>query len=64
MADEIQIKTAAYLCSGCGLGDKLDIAQLSKIAPKEGKMALVREHAFLCNREGVQMIRDDIEKGG
>jgi len=55
-----EMKTAAYICSGCGLGDKLDIAQLSKIAQKEGKMALVREHAFLCNPEGVQMIRDDI----
>ncbi len=55
-----EMKTAAYICSGCGLGDKLDIAQLSKIAQKEGKMAVVREHAFLCNSEGVQMIRDDI----
>jgi len=55
-----EMKTAAYICSGCGLGDKLDIAQLSKIAQKEGKMALVREHAFLCNPEGVQMIRNDI----
>ena len=62
MADEIQVKTAAYICSGCGLGDKLDVSQLGKIALKEGKMALVREHAFLCNSEGVQMIRDDIEK--
>ncbi|MGC2457688.1 MAG: FAD-dependent oxidoreductase [Gallionellaceae bacterium] len=57
-----EMKTAAYICSGCGLGDKLDIAQLSKIAQKEGKMAVVREHAFLCNSEGVQMIRDDIAK--
>jgi quinone-modifying oxidoreductase subunit QmoB len=57
-----EMKTAAYICSGCELGDKLDIAQLNKIAQKEGKMALVREHAFLCNEEGVQMIRDDIEK--
>jgi heterodisulfide reductase subunit A-like polyferredoxin len=57
-----EIKTAAYICSGCGLGDKLDVAQLGKIAQKEGKMALVREHDFLCNSAGVQMIRDDIEK--
>jgi len=57
-----EMKTAAYICSGCELGDKLDVAQLSKIAQKEGKMALVCEHAFLCNEEGVQMIRDDIEK--
>ncbi len=57
-----EMKTAAYICSGCGLGDQLDIAQLSKIAQKEGKMALVRNHEFLCNPEGVQIIRDDIEK--
>ncbi len=57
-----EMKTAAYICSGCGLGDKLDVPQLAKIAQKEGKMALVREHGFLCNAEGVQMIRDDIEK--
>ncbi len=57
-----EMKTAAYICSGCELGDKLDIAQLGKIAQKEGKMALVREHSFLCNEAGVQMIRDDIEK--
>ncbi len=57
-----EMKTAAYVCSGCGLGDKLDIGQLSKVAQKEGKMALVREHAFLCSDEGVQTIRDDIEK--
>ncbi len=57
-----EMKTAAYICSGCGLGDKLDVPQLAKIAQKEGKMALVREHDFLCNAEGVQMIRDDIEK--
>jgi quinone-modifying oxidoreductase, subunit QmoB len=57
-----EMKTAAYICSGCELGEKLDVAQLSKVAQKEGKMALVREHAFLCSEEGVQMIRDDIEK--
>jgi quinone-modifying oxidoreductase subunit QmoB len=59
MADN---KFAAYVCSGCGIGDKLDVAQLTSIAKKEGKMALVREHAFLCSAEGVQLIRDDIEK--
>ncbi len=59
MADN---KFAAYICSGCGIGDKLDVAQLTSVAKKEGKMALVRDHAFLCSAEGVQMIRDDIEK--
>jgi quinone-modifying oxidoreductase, subunit QmoB len=57
-----EMKTAAYLCKGCGLGERLDAAQLAKVATREGKMNLVREHEFLCNAQGVQMIRDDIEK--
>ncbi|MCK9387254.1 MAG: hydrogenase iron-sulfur subunit [Sulfuritalea sp.] len=59
MADN---KFAAYICSGCGIGDTLDIAGLEKIATREGKMALVKSHPFLCNAEGVQLIKDDIEK--
>jgi quinone-modifying oxidoreductase subunit QmoB len=57
-------KFAAYICSGCGIGDVLDVPALEKIAQKEGKMAVVKSHPFLCNEEGVQMIRDDIEKDG
>ena len=57
MADN---KFAAYICSGCGIGDTLDVAAMEKIATKEGKMALVKSHPFLCNAEGVQMISDDI----
>lgn len=56
-----EMKTAAYLCSGCGLGEKLDMGSLSKVAQKEGKMAVVREHPFLCSEEGVKIIRDDLE---
>jgi quinone-modifying oxidoreductase subunit QmoB len=58
------MKTAAYLCAGCGLGDVLDAAQLEKIAQKEGKMHVVKRHDFLCSASGVQTIRDDIEKEG
>ncbi len=61
MAD---IKYAAYVCSGCGIGDALDVGALEKIAQKEGKMAVVKSHPFLCNAEGVQMIRDDIANDG
>ena len=56
-----EMKTAAYICSGCGIGERLDTTRLAKIAQKEGKMALVHEHGFLCSAEGVQAIRDDIE---
>ena len=55
-----EMKTAAYICSGCGIGERLDTARLAKVAQKEGKIALVREHAFLCGAEGVQTVCDDI----
>ncbi|MCX7891162.1 MAG: hydrogenase iron-sulfur subunit [Burkholderiales bacterium] len=57
-------KIAAYICRGCGLGERLSTGQLAKIAEKEGKAAIVREHDFLCSEAGVQLIRDDIEKQG
>lgn len=57
-------KTAAYICSGCGIGDVLNVKTLEKIAKSEGKMALVKSHPFLCNTEGVQMIQEDIAKEG
>ncbi|MDP1527446.1 MAG: hydrogenase iron-sulfur subunit [Rhodocyclaceae bacterium] len=57
-------KYAAYVCSGCGIGDKLNVPALEKVATKEGKMALVKTHEFLCNAAGVQMIRDDIANEG
>jgi quinone-modifying oxidoreductase subunit QmoB len=61
MAD---IKYAAYICSGCGLGEALNIAGLEKVAKTEGKMAVIKNHSFLCNAEGVQMIKDDIANDG
>ena len=57
-------KFAAYICSGCGIGDVLNVGALEKIAQKEGKMAMVKNHPFLCNAEGVQMIRDDVANEG
>ncbi len=59
-----EMKTAAYICSGCGIGEQFDTKQLAKVAQREGKMALVREHAFLCSEEGVQLVRQDLETEG
>jgi len=58
------MKIGAYICQGCGLGDRLDTAQLANIATREGKAAITKEHEFLCNAEGVKMIQDDIDNEG
>ena len=62
MSDEI--KTGAYICKGCGLGERLDCGQLATIAEREGKANVVKEHDFLCNAEGVAMIQNDIDNEG
>ena len=59
----VEIKIGAYLCKGCGLGERLDVAQLMQVAKKEGKAGVVREHEFLCNADGVGMIQKDIDAG-
>jgi len=61
MAD---MKVGAYICKGCGIGERLNTAQLVNIAQKEGKANISREHEFLCNSAGVAMIKEDIEKEG
>jgi len=59
-----EMKIGAYVCKGCGLGERLDSAQLAQIAQKEGKAQVVREHEFLCNADGVATIRKDIDGDG
>jgi len=48
MADK---KLGAYICKGCGIGERLDIAQLEKVAKREGKVGFAKQHDFLCNSE-------------
>ena len=61
MADK---KIGAYICAGCGIGERLDVAELVSTASRDGKAGVAREHEFLCNAEGVQMIQNDIDNEG
>lgn len=61
MADE---KIGAYICKGCGLGERLDCDQLSMIATREGKAVLGKQHDFLCSQAGLDMIQADIDDEG
>ena len=62
MADEKKI--GAYICKGCGLGDRLDTKQLASVAQRDAKANLAKEHDFLCSDDGVKMIQNDIDKEG
>ena len=56
-------KFVGYLCTGCGIGDRLDAKQLQSIATRDGKMSECKSHQMLCSKEGVDMIRADIDAG-
>ena len=62
MADEIKI--GAYICQGCGIGDRVDTSQLAQVAERDVKANIVKEHEFLCSSDGVKMIQDDIDNEG
>ncbi len=57
-------KTAVYICTGCGIGDALDIDQLCKVATEEGSVPICRNHDNLCSQEGVELIKNDIDNEG
>jgi quinone-modifying oxidoreductase, subunit QmoB len=57
-------KTAVYICTGCGIGDALDVDKLAEVATGECGVPACKNHAFLCGREGAGLIRQDIEAEG
>ncbi|BAP56575.1 heterodisulfide reductase subunit A [Thioploca ingrica] len=56
-------KLGAYICKGCGIGERLNTDQLANVATREGKMSFAKQHDFLCNSDGVAMIQADIDAG-
>ena len=56
-------KLGAYICSGCGIGDRLNVSQLETTAKRDGKAAVCKTHEFLCSKAGVEMIQQDIDAG-
>ncbi len=58
MADDK--KLAGYVCTGCGIGERLDAGTLEQTATRDGKLQSCKQHAMLCSAEGVQIIKDDI----
>jgi quinone-modifying oxidoreductase, subunit QmoB len=55
-------KYSVYICTGCGIGDALDIKGLCGVPEEEG--VPVKTHSFLCGKEGVEVIKKDITDEG
>ncbi len=61
MSDEHKI--SAYLCSGCGIGEAIDLGALATVATDEMKAAGCKQHEALCSEAGVKLIADDLASG-
>jgi quinone-modifying oxidoreductase subunit QmoB len=54
-------KYGVYICEGCGIGDALDMKALCDIPEEEG--VPVKTHSVLCGKDGVALLKKDIEEG-
>lgn len=57
-------KLGVYICSGCSIGEGLDLEKLSTVATKEYKVPICKTHQSLCGDEGVQLIKTDMQAEG
>jgi quinone-modifying oxidoreductase, subunit QmoB len=54
-------KYGVYICTGCGIGDTLDMEDLVGVPEEEGTNCTT--HPFLCSKEGVALIQKDVDDG-
>ncbi len=55
-------KYGVYICTGCGIGDSLDVTALAGVAQENGLP--VQTHAFMCGKEGVDLIQKSMAEKG
>lgn len=54
-------KLGVYICTGCGIGEAIDIEKLSEIPDEE--LIPYKEHPCFCGPEGLEIIKKDVEEG-
>ena len=54
-------KLGVYICTGCDIGDSVDMEALTKMVEGEYKPALCKTHPILCSAQGIAQIHADME---
>lgn len=54
-------KYGVYICTGCGIGDSLDMEALEKVPQEQGFPC--KTHPFLCGDDGVALLKSEIDSG-
>jgi quinone-modifying oxidoreductase subunit QmoB len=57
-------KIGCYICKGCEIGSSMDVDKLVEAATGEAGAGLCKTHDALCNKEGVELIKNDIANEG
>ncbi len=57
-------KLGVYICSGCDIGNSVDVEKLLTVAREEYKVPVCIQHANLCSQKGVELIRKDTREQG
>lgn len=53
-----------YICTGCGIGDAMNMDPISELASDEYSVSICKNHPALCSPEGVALIKQDIDGEG
>ena len=57
-------KIGLYICTGCSIGDSINVEKSANIAKNALKVPVVKSHFALCGKEGVDLINNDIKNEG
>jgi quinone-modifying oxidoreductase subunit QmoB len=57
-------KIGLYICTGCSIGESVNIEKSVNIAKNALKVPVVKSHFALCGKEGVELIKNDINNEG
>ncbi len=56
-------KIGCFICTGCGIGEALEVDKLVEAA-EEKQATIVKTHDALCKTEGLNLIKGEIEANG
>lgn len=53
-----------YICTGCSIGEAVDVEKCSNIAKNALRLPVVKSHFALCGKDGLDLINNDIKNEG
>ncbi len=61
MADK---KIGVYICTGCEIGENVNMEKVTEYIDEECSPAVMKQVPFLCGKEGLSQIQNDVESEG